>query len=192
MRCSDANGLIMKYFDHEINDIDNLKLKQHLRTCCRCRLEIANYRNIFEEMQEIALVEPPDDLEEKVMKKVSAIGASRRRKNDRIAMSLFIVGNLLLVILPLILLSIKNSLIGSMHSIGVPDGFVWFTHKVLQTLDGIVEIFKYLFVTVYYEFINQNSILLAIVIIATVTVGIRDRFKSEKHVNYPLTQERSI
>jgi hypothetical protein len=57
----------MKFFDKEMNDIEEAQLKQHLKTCTKCSNEFTSLKEIFDYIEKDTDVEPPENFELQVM-----------------------------------------------------------------------------------------------------------------------------
>lgn len=75
MNCETANELMMKYLDHEINDIEEAQLLQHLKSCKACSEEFRCMKEAFALLGSAEEIEPPEDFEIKVMERISALEA---------------------------------------------------------------------------------------------------------------------
>ncbi len=79
MNCKLAEEYIMKFFDSELNDVENSYLKQHLEICERCRREFDTMKEIFDSLSQTMVVEPPEDFEKKVMARINSMEMTDRR-----------------------------------------------------------------------------------------------------------------
>lgn len=71
MKCSEAQNYMMKYFDRDINDLEEMKLKQHIKTCEKCTGEFSGLKEIFAGIEEDSIpIEPPEDFELQVMNRI--------------------------------------------------------------------------------------------------------------------------
>ena len=73
MNCEMSKEYIMKYFDGEHNDIEEVQLKQHLKSCSSCSDEFNCMEEIFKALETQTEVEPPANFEAMVMEKVGVI-----------------------------------------------------------------------------------------------------------------------
>jgi len=89
MNCEQSQELMMKYFDGNLNDIENQKFKQHLMMCEKCREDFEQLDGILNSIGDAIAVEPPQDFEENVMEKVHAFELERRKKTGKILMLLY-------------------------------------------------------------------------------------------------------
>ncbi len=70
MKCNEAQDYIMKYFDKNINDIEETKLRQHMKNCTPCSKEFESMKEIFLEIEQDPAIDPPDDFELQVMNRL--------------------------------------------------------------------------------------------------------------------------
>lgn len=71
MKCVDSQNLIMKFFDRELNDIEEAQLKQHLKTCKKCSENFNSLKEIFNIVEQDPGIEPPEDFEAQVMYRIT-------------------------------------------------------------------------------------------------------------------------
>lgn len=82
MMCESGNEYVMKYFDKELNDIEIVKLKQHLKVCTECSNEFNELSEIFGILEEDEKLEPPENFENQVMAKIKSLNDERRKMAD--------------------------------------------------------------------------------------------------------------
>ena len=70
MKCEESQNFIMKYFDRELNDIEEAQLKQHLKVCKNCSDEFESLKEIFNVIEQGLEIEPPEDFERQVMYRI--------------------------------------------------------------------------------------------------------------------------
>ncbi len=70
MKCVDSQNFIMKFFDKELNDIEEAQLKQHLKNCKICSKEFNSLKEIFDIVEQDSGIEPPEDFELQVMNRI--------------------------------------------------------------------------------------------------------------------------
>ena len=71
MKCVDSQNFIMKFFDKELNDIEEAQLKQHLKNCKHCYEEFNGLKEIFDIVEQDSGIEPPEDFEVQVMSRIA-------------------------------------------------------------------------------------------------------------------------
>lgn len=70
MKCNESQNFMMKFFDKNINDIEEAQLKQHLKSCTACSEEFQSLKQIFSEIEQEPATEPPEDFELQVMSRI--------------------------------------------------------------------------------------------------------------------------
>lgn len=70
MKCNEAQSYMMKFFDKNINDIEEAQLKQHFKSCKKCADEFLCLKEIFSEIEKDSEIEPPEDFELQVMNRL--------------------------------------------------------------------------------------------------------------------------
>lgn len=70
MNCNQSQDTMMKFFDKDINDIEEAQLKNHLKTCKICSEEFKSLKEIFLDIEQIPEIEPPEDFELQVMNRI--------------------------------------------------------------------------------------------------------------------------
>ena len=70
MKCNESRDYMMKFFDKNINDIEEAQLKQHIKSCTKCSEEFLSLKEIFSEIEQDSAIEPPEDFELQVMSRI--------------------------------------------------------------------------------------------------------------------------
>ncbi len=70
MKCNEAQAYMMKFFDKNLNDIEEAQFKQHLKNCKECSEEFLSLKEIFSEIEQDSVIEPPEDFELQVMSRL--------------------------------------------------------------------------------------------------------------------------
>jgi hypothetical protein len=70
MKCLEYNELILKSIDGLTNDLDEAKLKHHIKTCQLCREEYNSMNEMLNTMDEELSIEPPIGFENLIMEKI--------------------------------------------------------------------------------------------------------------------------
>lgn len=84
MDCEKASELMMKYFDHDINDIENAQLKIHLKDCDICRSGFEALSQALADVEEDALnILPKEGFEKRVMFKISTFEKEKEKDYER-------------------------------------------------------------------------------------------------------------
>jgi hypothetical protein len=81
MNCKMAGEQILKFFDKDCSDIEAAKLRQHLKCCARCNDEFTGLSKVIKQLEETGEVEPPDDFEAGVMKKIASLERTTGKKH---------------------------------------------------------------------------------------------------------------
>ncbi len=102
MNCEEARNLMMKHFDGELSDIEFTRLCRHTEMCEKCGAEFGALKEILGLMEESGTIDPPENFEESVMKKIhqwEALVKKRREMLVTILYSVFAVGIVLMSLL---------------------------------------------------------------------------------------------
>lgn len=83
VNCKLSSDYTMRYFDGSLNDIENARLKQHLKICKKCDIEFKKMDEIVTFLETTGTMEPPQDFVADVMKKISSMEALSRKRADR-------------------------------------------------------------------------------------------------------------
>jgi predicted anti-sigma-YlaC factor YlaD len=86
MKCKDYSDLIQKAMDGEINDIENARLMQHIKTCKKCKEEYSIMNDIDSFLDEALQIEPPKDFDSLVMDKITHYENSRLKRRYGVQM----------------------------------------------------------------------------------------------------------
>jgi hypothetical protein len=176
MNCKMADNYMMKYFDGEINDIEDVQFRQHLKTCERCRQEYDCMVEIFATIESSATAEPPEDFEASVMEKVNELEKKRMERRTRMLVLLYnaavvIAIGLLMVfvvgIRPGGIASAIESIKGYFGSFNsVTSAVFGVVGDIFKLLGGVVltllQVFFSIVKTYYYVFVTMIVLLLAV------------------------------
>jgi len=99
MNCKDSNDNVMKFFDKNCNDIENIQFRQHLKSCKKCSEDFEKMDEIFNFLQEDGIVEPPEDFETEVMGKIGLLEGKRREKTAKSLVILYNMTALISIVL---------------------------------------------------------------------------------------------
>lgn len=176
MNCQTSNDYIMKYFDGEINDIEEAQFRQHLKTCGKCSEEFKCMSEIFGTLEAADEVEPPEGFEASVMEKVEKVESARREKNSRMLVLLYNTATVVSIILLMIFVAdLKQvSVFSAFEKIG--QYFGSFTSAaaavfgvvgdIIRLLAGVVGVVLDVAISIvksyYYIFMTLIGLLLAI------------------------------
>jgi hypothetical protein len=113
MKCNDSQNLIMKYFDRELNDIEDAQLKQHIRVCKHCSDEFESLKEIFNAVEQQQDIEPPEDFERQVMYRIKneTVMYEKNTVNNN-----FVYGILLAVLSFVFVISIGGAIFESLQT----------------------------------------------------------------------------
>lgn len=67
MDCEKASDLMMKYMDGALTETEAVSLNRHVKACKRCEEDFLAYDSIMDNFSEMALSEPPEGFESRVM-----------------------------------------------------------------------------------------------------------------------------
>jgi Predicted transmembrane transcriptional regulator (anti-sigma factor) len=176
MNCEMANNYMMKYFDGEVNDIEDAQFRQHLKSCERCRQEYECMDEIFSTLECPVIVEPPDNFEANVMEKVNEIEKKRMDRRTRLLVILYNAAAILAIGLLMVFvvgmrpgglasaIDSVNGYFGSFNSVtSAVFGIVGDIFKLLGgVLMTILQVFISIVKTYYYVFVTMIVLLLAI------------------------------
>lgn len=154
MNCNASNDYIMKYFDGEINDIENEQLKQHLKFCKKCNEDFKALNEIIGCIEEDILVEPPADFEANIINRVCALEASKKTLTNRIVIALYIVAAIALIgITSMFVNSIQN--IDAIYVLKEIGEFLGFASSIAFILLDIANLILRLFDEMIRAFVKQ-------------------------------------
>lgn len=172
MKCNEAQNHMMKFFDKEINDIEEAQLKQHLKSCKTCCAEFSNLERIFAEIeQEDLVIEPPEDFEIQVMNRIENETKMYKKNTDDNAY----VYNILLGVVSFIFVIVVGGLIW--ESFSRPIDLFAQAHLLLALLKqfssaamsmckgmliAVVGVTSSLYKTYYYAYIVLGILLLVL------------------------------
>ena len=70
MTCPDYKGLMMGYLDNELNEHQKKRFTEHLDQCLDCKKELAEFKDLKQLADEVALTEPQDELWQQYWKNI--------------------------------------------------------------------------------------------------------------------------
>lgn len=171
MICNDSQNYMMKFFDREINDIEEAQLKQHLKTCSKCSKEFFSLKEIFSEIEKVQEIEPPEDFERQVMTRIEKEVPMYKKYNSENTF----VYNILLIVLSLSFVALFGSIIweNMNHTINIYREFLTVTDVMKQFAGAAMSMFKGITITIvgvaaslyktyYYAYILLGMLLLVI------------------------------
>lgn len=128
MSCDKYQEYIMRYFDQDLNDIEDLQCKHHLKSCMDCSKLFRTLKETIQLVCEEGKINPPDDFTINVMGKIEEFEAIRSKKTERIIFALYCLTTMFLVSIPVFLF------------INFSNYFVIFKNLILVLLPTIIEI----------------------------------------------------
>lgn len=171
MKCSESQNHMMKFFDKEINDIEEAQFRQHLKTCTKCSEEFFSMRDIFADLEQETAIEPPEDFELQVMNRIEKEVVLYKKPGDDSKFAY----NILLVAMSLVFVSLfggilwealKNPLILIQNIQMVSDLAKEFFSSAVTMLKGmsiaVVAVTASVYKTYYYAYILLGILLLVI------------------------------
>lgn len=175
MNCRQAQDFTMKYFDGDLNDIENAQLKQHLKVCKNCCSDFKNMSEVMEFLK-IREIEPPQDFEASVMEKVYSLEVVRKKRTDAVLTVLYSVTGMLLLLLGLIIsvnlngLTIFEAAEQFGNSLSSWSGFVFVLYNIFKVFYNMVSDVMGIFLqvvialtkTYYYVFLSLLLMLFVI------------------------------
>ncbi len=176
MNCEISKEYMMKYFDGERNNIEEVHFRQHLASCAQCSEEFNCMAEIFSSLETADTIEPPEGFEARVMEKVNAVENARREQSSRMLVFLYNAATVVSIILLMVFVadvrqggimsafeSIKEYF-GSFSSIlAAVFGVV---SDIFGLLAGVIAVIAQVFISIvktyYYVFVVLALLLLAI------------------------------
>jgi hypothetical protein len=67
VNCSQARAILTAYRELKNGEVDTIELDVHLEECASCRQELARYTFIGEQLRSLPTIEPPPDMQTKLM-----------------------------------------------------------------------------------------------------------------------------
>ncbi len=170
MNCNESQNYIMRYFDKDLNDIEQAKLKQHLKNCEKCSEEFTNMQQIFTEIeQDTEFLEPPEDFELQVLSRIEKEAYMyQKQKNDNA-----FVYNILVMAVSLIFVIVFGSIMWEV--LNKPIGLIQQTHLTIEMVKAflsaalsmvkgltiaVVGITASIYQTYYYAYLVLGALLL--------------------------------
>lgn len=144
MKCNEADNLIMKHMDGELNDIENIQLMKHLDECQSCKNEFKNVSCILKSLNEKIEVEPPEDFEKSIMMKVEVIDVHKKKNVERNLLIGYFMASMTIAIFFIIVGTLyKDSISSIMTYVGISKTIVHGTYNVFVTIDNFLKLLKH-------------------------------------------------
>lgn len=166
MNCQESYDYMMKYFDGDMNDIEQAQFRQHLKACKSCSENFESMSEIFGILKEESGVEPPLNFEAGVMQRLEAVEEARRRRTERILFAIYSLATAILGVLTFVfIIDLKDSALeylasASAHS-GVVNVIYFIVDKFYYLTDLAINAFKQLGIiasSVYYYLIAAFAV----------------------------------
>lgn len=84
MNHEEFNMLMSDYYDDILDEDLKLEFENHLKTCDSCKLDYENFKNILEGLNDIDMIELPDDFHLELMDKLKEVDQKQDLVNDNI------------------------------------------------------------------------------------------------------------
>lgn len=84
MNHSEFNMLMSDYYDDILDEDLKLEFENHLKTCESCKLDYENFKKVLEELNDIDMVELPDDFHLKLMDRLQKVDLEIEQKNKEL------------------------------------------------------------------------------------------------------------
>jgi len=171
VNCKNIEESMMRYFDSGLNDIETAQMKQHLKSCGKCREDFENLNGVFDFLKTDVSIDPPGDFEANVMHRLRSIEEAQRKKREKALFALYWLASLALAALSIVLLlSMRNMIFGSLRQMagfsGAPavissvvSGFYGFLDRITDILVQAGIIFENLY---YYIIVAAALVVLTI------------------------------
>lgn len=171
MKCNDSQNYMMKFFDRELNNIEEAQLKQHLKICTNCSNEFVSLKEIFADIEHVSEIEPPEDFERQVMSRIQ----NETKMYKKTSVESTFVYNILFVAVSFIFVIFFGGILW--ESLKTPINFVQFFELVVNyskdflsaaismgrgIIIAIVGVTASLYKTYYYAYIILGILLLVI------------------------------
>ena len=176
MNCEMSKNYMMKYFDGDRNDIEEVRFRQHLINCSKCSEEFNCMAEIFVSLETADTVEPPEGFEASVMEKINAVESARRVQSSRMLVLLYNAATVVSIILLMAFVAdnSQGGISSAVESIG--EYFGSFTgilsavfgvvRDMFGLLAGVVGLILQVFISIvktyYYIFVVLVLLLLAV------------------------------
>jgi len=176
VNCEKSKECIMKYFDGELNDIEETQFREHLKNCISCSDEFNCMHAIFTTLDSQPEAEPPGNFEAMVMDRVNVIQEQKNCKSSRRVVLIYNMATLFSIVLLLFFVADLKQVSAFSAFEKLSDYFGSFSSATAAVFEIIQDIFRLLgdaillvinvafsvFKSYYFVFITLTAILLAI------------------------------
>ena len=147
MKCEDAEMLMMKYMDGEINEIEAESLNGHLLVCPKCRQACEVYDSMLSGMSEMETAEAPEGFENAVMMKIRAIEKPEPVYSSRDKFKIRFGGSFAAVLfIGLMLMAYRDDIIGvlslNQYTAGRVEGLKAFSEMIAMQAETFMMFFN--------------------------------------------------
>ncbi|MDP4092480.1 MAG: zf-HC2 domain-containing protein [Bacillota bacterium] len=147
MNCIMSEEYIMKYFDGNINDIEQAQLKQHIKTCKSCHESFNSMSEIFGLIREEADIEPPVNFEASVMQKLRTFEENRKIRRERILFAIYALVTVALGILTFVfILGERQAILKALSTAGANPGVMRVIYYIVDKFYAAIDLVKGFFV----------------------------------------------
>lgn len=141
MNCQISQEYMMRYFDKEINDIEQAQLRQHLKSCNTCSESFESLSNVLKMVEAEGSVEPPEDFEACIMKKLSTNETLHKRRVERILFAIYWLATVALGILMfVVILNVREELLKSLQPTADSSGVMTVLYFIVQKFYGALDL----------------------------------------------------
>lgn len=139
MNCKAYNEHIMKYMDKVITAAEQIELDKHLQECDACSLEFNELKSIVNVLEEESSVEPPEDFEDIVMKKINVLQIYNKKQREKRLLASYFVASIAFTVISLLLAVLfRENILGFMLAVGMPDWLAYTVYGFLTRIDLLI------------------------------------------------------
>lgn len=162
MNCIQSNEYMMKYLDGELIDSEHAELIHHINKCSVCCAEFQEYNSIVKSLEEDKGIEPPDDFEITVMRRISLMDDYKKLKKEKNLILLYFLSSILFS-LGIIVCAVfmKDYVLEILKYVGIPTGITYTVYGILSNIENAVKLlirfvycFDSMFSDIYYVLIG--------------------------------------
>jgi len=179
VNCSSFRELMMKHFDGDFNDIENARMKQHLKHCKECMYEFEDLKSIFSVIEMSGDVTPPEDFEQAVMSRIYSLESARMKRMSVVLVIIYNLAVLVAIGILMLFASGLESLAALEASMNETAEELYISAgELFQTFSGIISLFYQTFmqlIDMYYHYI-----IFAIAALLTIQRAFTLRFRQNR------------
>ncbi len=167
MNCQISEEYMMRYFDKDINDIEQAQLKQHIKSCKTCNESFENLSKVLKMVEEEGSVEPPENFEACIMEKLSAVENLHKRRVERILFAIYWLATVALgVLMFVVILNVRGELLKSLEPTANSSGVMTVIYFIVQKFYGALDLVMDGFSKISSVFSNLYIYLAAVLTVA--------------------------